>query len=110
MLIECHAKFLVKFASKTEFLPIQLASHFGLPTLIQCLIAFGCDLDSLRDLDDTALVVYAIYMQVQCLKVLTRVGSKGVKADVKTEVTYDRALKLELVPAWLVLKFYINCH
>jgi ankyrin repeat protein len=52
-----------------------MASRLGLPAIIQCLIDFGCDLNSLTDSGDTALMICAKYKQEECLKVLTRSGA-----------------------------------
>ncbi|XP_061343754.1 uncharacterized protein LOC133289773 [Gastrolobium bilobum] len=77
ILIECGANVEspVKTSSRTEFLPIHMASRLGLPTIIQCLIDFGCDLNSITDSGDTALMICAKYKQEECLKVLTRAGA-----------------------------------
>ena len=65
----------VKTTSKTEFLPIHMASRLGFSTIIQCLIDFGCDLNSVTDSGDTALMICAKYKQEECLKVLTKAGA-----------------------------------
>ncbi|KAK7377793.1 hypothetical protein VNO80_03225 [Phaseolus coccineus] len=77
VLLECGAdvESPVKTTSKTQFLPIHMASRLGLPTAIQCLIDFGCDLSSKTDSGDTALMICAKYKQDECLKVLTRAGA-----------------------------------
>ncbi|XP_057437476.1 uncharacterized protein LOC130729673 [Lotus japonicus] len=77
ILLECGAneESPVRTVSKTEFLPIHMASHIGLPTIVQCLIDFGCNLNSITDSGDTALMVCAKYKQEECLKVLTRAGA-----------------------------------
>ncbi|KAK7395891.1 hypothetical protein VNO78_16471 [Psophocarpus tetragonolobus] len=74
VLLECGANVEspVKTTGKTHFLPIHMASRLGLPTIIQCLIDFGCDLNSTTDSGDTALMICAKYKQEECLKVLTR--------------------------------------
>ncbi|KEH22084.1 ankyrin domain protein [Medicago truncatula] len=77
ILLECGANVesLVKTTSKTEFLPVHMASRLGLPAITQCLIDFGCDLNSRTDCGDTALMICAKYKQEECLKVLTRAGA-----------------------------------
>ncbi|XP_057721767.1 uncharacterized protein LOC130935873 [Arachis stenosperma] len=65
----------VKTTNKAEFLPLHMASRLGFPTIIQCLIDFGCDLNSITDSGDTALMICAKYKQEECLKVLTRAGA-----------------------------------
>ncbi|KAK7311368.1 hypothetical protein RJT34_09473 [Clitoria ternatea] len=77
VLLECGAdvESPVKTTSKTEFLPIHMASRLGLPTIVQCLIDFGCDLNSKTDSGDTALMICAKYRQEECLRVLTRAGA-----------------------------------
>ena len=77
ILLECGANVesLVKTTSKTEFLPVHMASRLGLPAITQCLIDFGCDLNSQTDSGDTALMICAKYKQEECLKVLTRAGA-----------------------------------
>ncbi|GAU33393.1 hypothetical protein TSUD_20860 [Trifolium subterraneum] len=77
ILLECGAdvESIVKTTSKTEFRPIHMASRLGLPAIIQCLIDFGCDLNSLTDSGDTALMICAKYKQEECLKLLTSAGA-----------------------------------
>ncbi|KAG4940490.1 hypothetical protein JHK87_044361 [Glycine soja] len=77
VLLECGAdvEAPVKTTSKTHFLPIHMASRRGLPTIIQGLIDFGCDLNSTTDSGDTALMICAKYKQEECLKVLTMAGA-----------------------------------
>ncbi|XP_027351185.1 ankyrin repeat domain-containing protein 50 [Abrus precatorius] len=77
VLLECGAdvESAVKTTGKTEFLPVHMASCLGLPTIVQCLIDFGCDLNSITDSCDTALMICAKYKQEECLKVLTRAGA-----------------------------------
>ncbi|XP_020239340.1 ankyrin-1 isoform X1 [Cajanus cajan] len=77
VLLECGAdvESPVKTTSKTEFLPIHMASRLGFPTVIQCLIDFGCDLNSTTDSGDTALMICAKCKQEECVKVLTKAGA-----------------------------------
>jgi len=77
ILLECGANVesLVKTSSRTEFFPVHMASRLGLPAITQCLIDFGCDLNSRTDSGDTALMICAKYKQEECLKVLTRAGA-----------------------------------
>ena len=77
VLLECGAdvEAPVKTTSKTHFLPIHMASRKGLPTIIQGLIDFGCDLNSTTDSGETALMICAKYKQEECLKVLTMAGA-----------------------------------
>ncbi|KAI5431110.1 hypothetical protein KIW84_035322 [Lathyrus oleraceus] len=77
ILLECgvNVESPVKTTSKTKFLPIHMACRLGLPAIIHCLIDFGCDLNSLTDSGDTALMICAKYKQEECLKVLTRAGA-----------------------------------
>ncbi|KAI4350535.1 hypothetical protein L6164_004983 [Bauhinia variegata] len=73
ILLECGAdvESPVKTTRKTEFRPIHMASRLGFSTIIQCLIDFGCDLNSVTDCGDTALMISAKYKQDKCIKVLT---------------------------------------
>ncbi|KAF7801674.1 ankyrin-3 [Senna tora] len=60
----------VKTTQNTEFRPLHMASRLGLSTIVQSLIDFGCDLNSVTDSGDTALMICARYKQEKCLKVL----------------------------------------
>ncbi|KAE9619868.1 putative ankyrin repeat-containing domain-containing protein [Lupinus albus] len=59
---------------QTKFHPIHMASRLGLSTIVQCLIDFGCDLNSTTDAGDTALMICAKYKQEKCFKVLASAG------------------------------------
>ncbi|WJX17649.1 hypothetical protein P8452_07538 [Trifolium repens] len=63
ILLECGANVesIVKTTSKTEFRPIHMASRLGLPAIIQCLIDFGCDLNSLTDSGQSASSIAESY-------------------------------------------------
>ncbi|OIW02996.1 hypothetical protein TanjilG_13633 [Lupinus angustifolius] len=76
-LLECGAdpESPVKTTSKTEFLPIHMASRLGLPLIIQCLIDFGCELNSITNSGDTSVMICAKYKQEECLKVLAMAGA-----------------------------------
>ncbi|TKY46407.1 Ankyrin-3 protein [Spatholobus suberectus] len=65
----------VKTACQTKFHPIHMASRLGLPSIVQCLIDFGCDLNSTTDSGDTALMICAKYNHEKCLKVLINAGA-----------------------------------
>ncbi|KAI9120107.1 hypothetical protein K1719_008755 [Acacia pycnantha] len=52
-----------------------IRSRLGLPRNVQCLIAFGCDLNSITDAGDIALMTCAKYKQEKCLKVLAMAGA-----------------------------------
>ncbi|KAI4348291.1 hypothetical protein L6164_009027 [Bauhinia variegata] len=73
ILLECKAdvESPVKTIGKTVFRPIHMASRLGFSTIVQCLIDFGCDVNSVTDCGDTALMIAAKYKQEKCLKVLT---------------------------------------
>ncbi|XP_061363425.1 uncharacterized protein LOC133307017 [Gastrolobium bilobum] len=77
ILLECGAdvESPVKTTCQTKFHPIHMASRLGLSTIIQCLIDFGCDLNSTTDSGDTALMICAKYNQANCLEVLTSAGA-----------------------------------
>ncbi|KAE9599519.1 putative ankyrin repeat-containing domain-containing protein [Lupinus albus] len=76
-LLECGAdpESPVKTTNKTEFLPVHMASRLGLPLIIQCLIDFGCELNSITNSGDTSVMICAKYKQEECLKVLTMAGA-----------------------------------
>lgn len=65
----------VKTAKKTEFRPIHMAARLGLPTVLQCLINSGCDLNSKTDSGDTALMICTKYKREDCLRVLAMAGA-----------------------------------
>ncbi|KAK7316118.1 hypothetical protein VNO77_34847 [Canavalia gladiata] len=77
ILLECGAdvELPVKTTSQTKFHPIHMASRLGFPTIVQCLIDFGCDLNSTTDSGDTALMISAKYNQEKCLKELASAGA-----------------------------------
>ncbi|KAI9120681.1 hypothetical protein K1719_007714 [Acacia pycnantha] len=77
ILLECGAdvESPVKATQKSEFRPLHMASRLGFSTIVQCLIAFGCDLNSVTDAGDTALMTCAKYKQEKCLKVLAMAGA-----------------------------------
>ncbi|OIV90116.1 hypothetical protein TanjilG_01570 [Lupinus angustifolius] len=60
---------------QTKFHPIHMASRLGLSTIVQCLIDFGCNLNSTTDAGDTALMICAKYKQEKCFNVLTSAGA-----------------------------------
>ncbi|XVF60084.1 hypothetical protein PTKIN_Ptkin08bG0015100 [Pterospermum kingtungense] len=60
---------------KTEFRPIHMAARLGLSAALQSLVDSSCDLNSMTDSGDTALMLCAKYKNVECLKVLTRAGA-----------------------------------
>jgi ankyrin repeat protein len=69
--VECP----VKTTKKTEFRPIHMAARLGLSKILQCLIDSGCDLNSISDCGDTALMICAKYKHEECLKVLAMAGA-----------------------------------
>ncbi|KAL2335204.1 hypothetical protein Fmac_016417 [Flemingia macrophylla] len=77
ILLECgvDVEVPVKTACQTKFHPIHMASRLGLPSIVQYLIDFGCDLNSATDSGDTALMACTKYNQGKCLKVLTNAGA-----------------------------------
>ena len=68
--VECPVK-----TRKTEFCPIHMAARLGLSAINQCLVDFGCDLNSITECGDTALMICAKYKQEKCLKVLMEAGA-----------------------------------
>jgi len=52
-----------------------MASGLGLPTITQCLIDFGCDVNSRTDLGDTALMICAKYKQEEYLNLQVQLPS-----------------------------------
>ncbi|CAL0303499.1 unnamed protein product [Lupinus luteus] len=52
-----------------------MASRLGLPLIIQCLIDFGCELNSITNSGDTSVMICAKYKQEECLKVLAKAGA-----------------------------------
>lgn len=65
----------VRTTQNTGFRPLHMASRLGLSSIVQCLIDFGCDLNSVTYSGDTALMICAKYKQENCLKVLTMAGA-----------------------------------
>ncbi|KAJ8768279.1 hypothetical protein K2173_021219 [Erythroxylum novogranatense] len=61
--------------SKTEYRPIHMAARLGLPTVLQCLIDSGCDLDSRTDSGDTALMISVKHKHGECIRVLAKAGA-----------------------------------
>ncbi|KAA8530119.1 hypothetical protein F0562_004828 [Nyssa sinensis] len=68
--VECP----VKTTQKTKFLPIHMAARLGF-TNLQCLIDYGCDLNSRTDTGETALMICAKYKREDCLKLLAAAGA-----------------------------------
>ncbi|KAJ7970684.1 Ankyrin-3 [Quillaja saponaria] len=77
VLLECGAdvESPVKTTRETEFCPIHMASRLGLSSILQCLINFGCNLNSKIDSGETALMISAKYKHKKCLQVLTMAGA-----------------------------------
>ncbi|XP_059643503.1 uncharacterized protein LOC132285337 [Cornus florida] len=65
----------IKTSGTIEFRPIHMAARLGFSTILQCLIDFGCDLNSRTDTGETALMICAKYKREECLTVLTRAGA-----------------------------------
>ncbi|GAV64300.1 Ank_2 domain-containing protein [Cephalotus follicularis] len=60
---------------KIEFHPLHMASRLGSSTILQCLIDYGCDLNSKSDSGDTALMICAKYKHEECVRVLAKAGA-----------------------------------
>ncbi|KAJ6754419.1 ANKYRIN REPEAT-CONTAINING [Salix purpurea] len=60
---------------KTEFRPIHMAARLGSSETLQCLIDSGCDINSMTDSGDTALMICAKYKQEECLRTLAMAGA-----------------------------------
>ncbi|EXC31354.1 hypothetical protein L484_017635 [Morus notabilis] len=65
----------VKTTGGTMFRPIHMAGRLGYSAILQCLIDFGCDINSKTDIGDTALMICARYKQDDCLRVLAMAGA-----------------------------------
>ncbi|KAL3723000.1 hypothetical protein ACJRO7_035223 [Eucalyptus globulus] len=62
-------------AAKTSIRPVHMAARLGLSTILQCLIDFGCDLNSRTASGDTALMICAKYKHRECFKILAMAGA-----------------------------------
>ncbi|KAA8548213.1 hypothetical protein F0562_004526 [Nyssa sinensis] len=65
----------VKTTRKIEFRPIHMAARLGLSTILELLIDSGCDLNSITDTGETALMICAKYKQEECIRVLAAAGA-----------------------------------
>ncbi|GAB2278559.1 hypothetical protein Dimus_013236 [Dionaea muscipula] len=65
----------IKTTRGSHFRPVHMAARLGLPSVLQCLIDGGCDINSRTDSGDTALMVCAKYKQDECLRVLAAAGA-----------------------------------
>ncbi|CAL5325396.1 unnamed protein product [Camellia sinensis] len=70
-----HAEAPVKTTQKTMFRPIHMAARLGLSTILQCLIDYGCDMNSMTDTGETALMICVKYKREESLKVLATAGA-----------------------------------
>lgn len=59
----------------TMFHPLHMAASLGFSAILECLIEFGCDINSTTDIGDTSLMVCARYKQDECLRVLAMAGA-----------------------------------
>lgn len=77
VLLSCNAniEIPVKTTNKTEFRPIHLSACLGCWTILKTLVDHGCDLNSMTDVGDTALIISAKYKMENCLKVLVSAGA-----------------------------------
>ncbi|KAI8032430.1 Ankyrin-2 [Camellia lanceoleosa] len=70
-----HVEAPVKTTQKTMFRPIHMAARLGLSTILQCLIDYGCDMNSMTDTGETALMICVKYKREESLKVLATAGA-----------------------------------
>ncbi|XP_052209817.1 uncharacterized protein LOC127813100 [Diospyros lotus] len=77
VLLRCgaHVEARVKTTQKTEFRSIHMAARLGFATVLQCLIDYGCDVNSKTDSGETALMICAKLKRGECLKVLAAAGA-----------------------------------
>ncbi|GMH06830.1 hypothetical protein Nepgr_008670 [Nepenthes gracilis] len=65
----------IKTTRNVEFRPVHLAARLGLSAILECLIDAGCDINSLTDSGDTALMICATYKRDECLRILAAAGA-----------------------------------
>lgn len=77
VLLACgaDAEFPIKTTKQTEFCPIHMASEHGLVGALHHLINAGCNLNSLTESGETALMISTRYKHEECLKLLTAAGA-----------------------------------
>ncbi|KAL8138668.1 hypothetical protein V2J09_004669 [Rumex salicifolius] len=65
----------VKTTSMTEFRPIHMAARLGSPAILHRLIQAGCDLNSITDAGETALMICSMYKREDCMLLLSNSGA-----------------------------------
>ncbi|XP_027151183.1 ankyrin-2-like isoform X1 [Coffea eugenioides] len=105
VLLACgaDAEFPVK-TKQTAHRPIHMASEHGLAGALHHLINAGCDLNSLTESGETALMISARCKQEECLKLLTAAGAdfglsniagqcaKSIAGSVRWAYGFERAV------------------
>ncbi|THG20291.1 hypothetical protein TEA_017250 [Camellia sinensis var. sinensis] len=81
----------VKTTQKTEFHPIHMAARLGYSTVLQCLIDYGCDMNSRTDTGDSALMISAKHKRDECIKVLAIAGADFGLVNIAGQSVYSIA-------------------
>ncbi|XP_028084791.1 ankyrin-3-like isoform X3 [Camellia sinensis] len=81
----------VKTTQKTEFHPIHMAARLGHSTVLQCLIDYGCDMNSRTDTGDSALMISAKHKRDECIKVLATAGADFGLVNIAGQSVYSIA-------------------
>ncbi|CAL5371666.1 unnamed protein product [Camellia sinensis] len=79
----------VKTTQKTEFHPIHMAARLGHSTVLQCLIDYGCDMNSRTDTGDSALMISAKHKRDECIKVLATAGADFGLVNIAGQSVYS---------------------